>query len=442
MVLPTQTSAYRLLIVGAALLGALVVTHLSIQASHDFARGCSGLASAPVTFDPAAPAETSGCAEVTSTEYAYVLGVSNIAWGILFYVLVIGLRLAYVATGNDRLRIASFALSTVGLLYAAYLVYLLFGVIGTLCALCLTSHVITLVLFALHVMEHRRLATPAADSRREPAPRTGVAALRPYAPLLGIFLVLVVADVALARRSTAEAPQAASLGLNGAPGVAPINGAAIVGTATDPAAVCTFDPNIAPIADLSPFTSGPFEGSADADAVTVVEIFDPNCPHCRDLAEVLEPLKAELADRARFYTVAYPLREQSVAQVIALNLAQREGKYQPLVDEMFRRQDNTWGMSLPELVTTLNAVGMDGAAFQAQIEDNAKLQPLLTEVQNNATAVGDAFKSRDGGISTPRVAIGNRVILGTPQAYTADCFKELIAQARGAAAPPQAVGGQ
>ena len=442
MALPTQTSALRLLIVAAALLGALVVTHLGLQASQNFARGCSGLAGAPVTLDPTAPAETSGCAEVTSTEYAYVLGVSNIAWGTLFYVLLIGLRLAYVATANDTVRLASFGVSTVGLLYAAYLVYLLFGVIGTVCALCLTSHVITLVLFGLHVMEHRRLATPAADPRRAPAPRSGLAALRPYVPLVAVFAVLVIADVALARRSTAEASPAASLGLNGTPPAAPINGAALAGTATDPAAVCTFDPNIAPIADLSPFTSGPFEGSADDDAVTVVEIFDPNCPHCRDLAEVLEPLKAELADQARFYTVAYPLREQSVAQVIALNLAQREGKYQQLVEEMFRRQDNTWGMSLPELVTTLNAVGMDGAAFQAQIEDNAKLQPLLTEVQNNATAVGDAFKSRDGGISTPRVAIGNRVILGTPQAYTPDCFKELIAQARDGAAAPQAVGGQ
>ena len=177
--------------------------------------------------------------------------------------------------------------------------------------------------------------------------------------------------------------------------------------------------------------------------MTVVEIFDPNCPHCRDLAEVLEPLKTELADRARFYTVAYPLREQSVAQVIALNLAQREGKYQQLVAEMFRRQDKHVGYVAAGARHDAQR-GRHGRPRPSRRRSRTtpSSKPLLTEVQNNATAVGDAFKSRDGGISTPRVAIGNRVILGTPQAYTSDCFKELIAQARDGAAAPQAVEGQ
>ena len=193
---------------------------------------------------------------------------------------------------------------------------------------------------------------------------------------------------------------------------------------------CGYDPDIEPIANMAPFTTGPYTGSADDNAVQIVEIFDPNCPHCRDLADVLEPIEAAEAGRARFYSVPYPLRPQSVAQVIALKVAQRDGKFLPLMAEMFRRQDQTWGMSVPELVQTLDAVGMDGAAFQAMLEDQAQLQPLLTQVQADAAAVGTAFASHDGGISTPRLAIDGRVVKFT--SYTPECFAQLITDAAAA----------
>ena len=362
-------------------------------------------------------------------------------WGLLFYGLVVALRLGYAATGQDRIRLASFALSAVGVLYAGYLVFVQAAEIGAFCALCMTSHALTLVLFVLHALEHRGVSAPAEDSprRRAPAAARGLSALRPYAPALGVFAVLLAADVALAGQADAAPDATPTPNLSGAAagaaaGAADPNPTALTGAvpaATGPSAACQFDPNIDPIADLSPFTSGPFTGSADPDAVTVVEIFDPNCPHCRDLAEALEPVKAALAGEARFYTVAYPLRQQSVAQVIALNEAQRAGTYQALVDEMFRRQDATWGMSMPELQTALNAVGMDGAAFDAKLQNTATLQPLLEQVQRNAEAVAAAFASRDGGISTPRVAVGNRVILGSNEAFTEECFRQFVAEARG-----------
>ncbi|HEX8386749.1 MAG TPA: vitamin K epoxide reductase family protein [Rubricoccaceae bacterium] len=430
MALPPQTSTLRLLLVGAALLGFLVVTHLGLQASNDFANGCSGIAGAPVAYDPTAPTETSGCEEVTSSVYSTFLGVSQIAWGLLFYGLLAALRLAYVATADDRVRLASFALSAVGVLYAAYLVYLQVAEIGAFCALCLTSSTLVLVLFVLHFLEHRRLRSGAAGApRRAASPdRRGLAALRPYAPILGLFAVLMGADVALANRSDADAPAVPprQLTTNGVP-TAQIGAPA--GPVGDVAASCQFDPNVAPIADLSQFTTGPFKGSSDEGAVPVIEIFDPNCPHCRDLAEVLGPIVEAESGRARFYYVAYPLRQESIGQVIALKEAQREGKYFELIDEMFRRLDQSWGMSIPELVASLDAVGMDGAAFQAMLQDEARLQPLLTQVQADAAAVGAAFASADGGISTPRVAVGNRVILATPQAFTPDCFAEFISQA-------------
>ena len=432
MALPTQTSALRLLIVAAALLGALVVTHLGLQARADFANGCSGLATAPVTYDPSAPTETSGCAAVTQSAYATTFGVSQITWGFVFYGLLVALRLGYAATTDDRLRLAAFAVNAVGLGFAAYLIYVMAFRLEAFCALCLTSHAVTLTLLVLHFLENRRLrSASAAPAPRRVAESRGLAALRPYAPIVGLFALLIGADVALAGRGLAEPaePQAAVT----TPPVLPADGRLIGDTtAVASAGSCTFDPTVAPIADMTPFTNGPFTGSPADDAVVVVEVFDPNCPHCRDLHEVTGPIAEAEAGRARFYHVAYPLRPQSVAQVIALKVAQREGKYAELVDEMFRRQDQTWGMTVPELVATLNAVGMDGAAFQAMLEDQAVLQPLLAQVQADAAAVGAAFASADGGISTPRVAIGGRVIAPAVQSYTADCFAEFITQAAAA----------
>ncbi len=438
MALPTQTALVRLLIVAAALGGLLVVTHLQLQANNGFANGCSGLASAPVTYDPSAPAEVVGCAEVTQGAYGTQFGVSNIVWGFVFYGFLALVRLAYAATGDDRLRRAAFGVSGIGVLYAAYLVYIQAAVIHQFCVLCLISSTFVLTLFVLHLLESRRLAAPAGaeakPSRR--APRAASPTLRPYAPLLGAFLLLVGADIVLASNSDA-APATPDTEASASP-LAPGTVAA-AGQPGDPAqplavtaggATCGFDPDIAPIADLTPFTSGPYVGSPDETAVKVVEIFDPNCPHCRDLGEVLEPIEAAEAGRARFYSVAYPLRQQSVAQVIALKIAQREGKFFELMHEMFDRQDQMWGMTVPELVSTLDAVGMNGAAFQATLENEATLQPLLTQVQADAAAVGTAFASRDGGISTPRVAIGGRVVL--PTAYTAECFAQLIGEAAAA----------
>ena len=436
MALPAQTALLRLLIVAAALCGAFVVTHLKLQERNGFANGCTGLAAAPVTYDPTAPAETVGCAEVTQGAYGKQFGVSNITWGFVFYGLMILLRLAYSATADDRLRLAGLGLAGVGVLYAAYLVYIQAAVIHQFCALCLTSSTFVLTLLVLHLLEARRISQPSmptAASRRAPAPRRGLKALRPYAPILGAFALLVIADVAWASRSEAAAPAAeAAAGPLGSGALPPATGAAaaLTGATAAPAETCGFDPTIAPIADMAPFTTGPFEGSPDASAVTVVEIFDPNCPHCRDLAEILAPIKVTEAARARFYVVPYPLREQSVAQVVALKAAEREGKFAALVEEMFRRQDQNWGMPLPELVATLDAVGMDGAAFQTTLQNPTALQPLLAQVQASAAAVGTAFASRDGGISTPRVAVGNRVVLGT--SFTPDCMARLIGEAAAA----------
>ena len=424
MALPARTQTLRYLLVAASLLGVLLVTHIALQESvNDFAYGCSGVAGG-------GEADT-GCGDVTSSAWATVpgLGVKQTTMGFLFYGLMALLRLGYVVVRDDKMRLGAFALSTVGVAYSAFLVFLQATQIGAFCILCLGSALLTLVLFLLHMTEHRRLGAAISDApaRRAKAERTGLAALRPYAPILGAFLVLLVADVVLASSAPdAEAAETAAAAPGGPPGAA--LAAATPQPQPPPAAGCAYDPNLATIDDLSAFTGGPFLGNPDA-PVTIVEIFDPNCPHCRDLKEELEPFVQANLDRVRFYPVAYPLRTQSVGQVVALTLAQREGKYLELIDEMFRRQDQTWGMSMLELEQAVEAVGMNPATVRGTLEDQAQLQPILEGIQSGSQAVAAAFALPDGGISVPKVAINGRVLAPTYESYSAPCFEEFVANA-------------
>lgn len=429
MALPAQTRTLRLAIVAVALFGVLLVTHLTLQQTvNNFAFGCSGVVGGDAAAD-------SGCADVTSSRWATLFGVSQTTLGFLFYGLMALLRLAYAVRRDDRLRLGAFALSGIGVAYSAFLVFLQATQIGSFCALCMGSALTTLILFLLHVTEHRRLRSvataPVRTARSEP---TGLAALRPYAPLLGLFVLLLGADVVLARSGAETAtPEGAPASLTAA--ATPGGATPAAATPTGPGA-CAFDPATAPISDTSPFTTGPFIGNPDA-TVEVIELFDPNCPHCKDLMAVLEPVIEANRDRVRFYPVAYPLRNESVGQVAALALAQREGKYFDLIEEMFRRQDRTWGMTMPEIEAAVQAVGMDPAVVRGTLSDQTRLQPMLEAIQAQGQAVATAFATADGGISVPKVAVNGRVLASTYESYSPTCLQQFIDDAASAASTPE-----
>lgn len=418
MPLPVQTTLLRRLIFGASLFGILVVAHLALQKASGFASGCSGLAG--VIGGDGLTGETAGCQAVTESIYADFLGISNIVWGLLFYGLMAALRLGYVALGTDTLRKAAFGLASVGLLYTGYLVYLQVAEIGAFCVLCMTSAATVLALFGLHLAEHRRVASapPVEDARRRAQPKPSWA--KAHGAIAAAFVVLLIADVSLSSRAAAEVRDDPARSFGEITAEAQARAAAEQGAGT-----CDYKPDA--IEDLTRFTSAPFLGPEDAEIVAI-EVFDPNCPHCKTLANTIDPL-AEARGDIKVHYVPYPLRQNSVGQVVALKLAEREGKFMALLHEMFERQDNTWGMSLDELLATVQAVGMDPEAMRSALEDQATLQPILNQIQLDATAVETAFADADGSMSTPRLAIGNRVVTGTTASFSNRCLNEYFDKA-------------
>ncbi len=432
---PARRSPLAILIFVLALLGVLDVVNIHFQKEAGFANGCTGAES----FDPSAAlsgGSAAGCATVTASEYASVAGIDNVVLGLIFYGLVVALRLAYAATGNDRLRLASFGVVAVGFVYELWLVYIQAFVLHEFCTLCMISAGIVLLLLVTHVMEHTRARGAA------PAPRSG--ALRPYLVTLAVFAVALVGMTAVARSRADERPVTPPDDRGVVAETPPVNPAdtAVVRDVTP--ATCTYD--ALPPVDFDRLTAGlPALGDADA-PVSVVEIFDPNCPHCKHLYDLLHgtegtPGFVETHPQARFYYVPFPLWDFSLGQVAALRIAAEEGapRYFSLVDQLFARQGGQ-GMTLDQVVEAAAAAGVNGPNVRARLTDNAALQPMIEEMVAHREYVVSAVTA-DGRMSVPRVVINGRPVLPDPAlGYTADCLNTLISEAvsGGTQTPPVA----
>ncbi len=405
------------IIFGIALVGVFLVTDMYLE--QTFGRGC---------FSPEAANELT-CDDVFESGAGTFLGISNVLMGFLYYLLLAGLRYAYAAVKppqRENVRKASFAVVTLGFLYSAYLTYYQYFSAELAdvapCKLCLASALTTTILFILHIVEHRRSSGPTGS-------RTSFA-MKPFIAMAVIAAVAVLADVAYAKGLFGGEP-AAVADRTGFPSDSSLTTPQIDPATqiiiSDPALQCTYDPEYETIEGLEAFMDGPYLGDADA-PVRVVKVFDPNCPHCKDLHETLDLVAADRADKARIYYVAYPIWEHSFGQIQALRMAAGQGKFYPMLDLMFDRQQPQ-GLTLDQVVEIATAVGMDGTAFRSQIEDQAASQPLLADIMADRLAMAAIIANAEGGVSVPKLIIDNRMIQPTYESYSRDCLAYFIDQA-------------
>ena len=411
---PPDRYAYRpalnRLLFGLALLGVLVVVHLWIQQGRGFDQGCWGF-----NPDDAASAAAFDCAIVTESASGTLLGLSNVVWGLGFYLAVAALSAALAFAGPVRRRslgMGRAALIGGGFLYAMYLVYEQFFSIGELCALCLTSAAIATSLFVVQAIS---LFRPASVGQRRVRSEARPAY---YAALAALVLLLIGADVVYfnSLNVVAEAPTTAEA--RAVPtSQQPPTGALAVRTQDE----CGYSPEVPPVEDYEALVSfqDPVRGDPNA-PVTVVEYFDPNCPHCKTMHGILERVAAEHGDEARFYYVPFVLwpnpghPNYSLEQAEALLAAAQEGKYFEMLDRQFERQHGA--MPLDEIQEIAREVGMDVEKLTAQLQNDTFTQALLDRRQEVAAL---------GIRSTPTVLINGRVVA----TKTAACIGQLIEEA-------------
>ena len=406
------------IIFGLALLGVFLVTDMYLQEA--FGRGC---------FSPEAANELT-CDDVFESGAGTFFGISNVLMGLLFYLVLAALRFGHAVVNPPRretVRKASFALVTVGFLYSAYLTYYQYfsSELADVapCKLCLASALTTTVLFILHIVEHRRTTTSTASR--------GSLALKPFIAMAALAAVLIAADVAYAKGMFGGEPASANGEVTENPNDLALNSqetnpAALI-EITDPAMQCTYDPEYETLDGIEAFLDGPYLGEVGA-PVRVAKIFDPNCPHCKDLHETLEEVAENNGDKARFYYVAYPIWEHSFGQVQALRMATGQGKFFPMLNLMFARQQPN-GLTLDQVIEIAAEVGMDGPTFRDQIEDRGATQPILADIMADRLALAEIISDEEGRVSVPKLIVDGRMIQPTYASYTTTCLEYFVNQA-------------
>ena len=379
---------------GLSLLGVLDVVHLLIQKRRTFEDGCLGgsaFGGGPSIFD---------CAAVTTGTGSKLLGVPNTTWGLGFYGMVCVLTVAvfWVAPRvREWVHGARVGLLTGGIAYSAYLTYLQFGPLKALCLLCLGSALVTTLLFAGQVALLASSPTAPPNSMSSRLVKRQVAL---FVYLVAAAAVLVGTDLVYFDETSAAAPQARSASESAA------------------SAQCELDDSKTPLQDQGSSLVGfqdITEGS-NASGVTVVEYFDPNCPHCKDFHQVMKKVVEAHRDEVRFVYKPFPLRRTSLPEIQALYVAAQSDKFSEMLEAQYARQ-GPGGIVMKDLRAIAKEIGLDPNVLNKRLEQNEYRNQVL---QQRKQAV------KIGVDSTPTVLINGHFV----ESRTQECLNTFIEQAK------------
>ncbi|WP_263788980.1 vitamin K epoxide reductase family protein [Salinibacter grassmerensis] len=382
------------MVFGLSLLGILDVVHLLIQQERSFADGCLGgsaFGAGPSMFD---------CAAVTTGAGSTLLGVPNTIWGLAFYGMVGVLTIAVfwvVPRIRKWVHGARLGALTGGIAYSVYLAYLQIGPLDTLCLLCLGSSLITTFLFAGQVALLASSPTLPPDSMSSRLAKRQVAL---FAYLIAAAAVLVGADLVYFDETSAAAPQARSASGSAA------------------SAQCELDDSKTPLQDQGSSLVGfqdITEGSNES-GVTVVEYFDPNCPHCKDFHQVMKRVVDAHRDEVRFVYKPFPLRRSSLPEIQALYVAAQSDKFAEMLEAQYARQ-GPGGIGMGDLRTIAEEIDLDPGVLSERVEQNEYRDQVLQQ-RKRAVKVGVD--------STPTVLINGHFV----ESRTQECLNTFIEQAK------------
>ncbi len=397
----TLLSTYRPFIDQAlfalAIIGVIVTVHLWIQQGRGFDQGCWG-------FNPpsAEEAATFNCEAVVTSDAGKLLGISNVYWGMIFYVLlsVMGFLVAR-AKGVDVAKFKKIRAGMIGLgfLYSGYLVYVQTTSIGEYCALCLTSAAIMAIMFGIMLYDVFTSRSAAGQGDAEPS-------MQLYKILAGVAVVLIGADLLYFNNLAVEAPPTATAAATTA---AAAGGAGAV----DPADACQIDDRMPALSDYRSLLSSfdPVIGPEDA-AVTVIEFFDPNCPSCQRTHPVMKEIIAKYQDSVRFHLIPFPLRESSLPQIEALYVAKEQEKFFEMLDAQMAMQE-TRGLPVEQVRELAGILGLDVALLNNRWRSQLYRRVIL-EQREKISATGMS--------SVPSVLVNGQYVLQK----TPECLSQFI----------------
>ncbi len=230
-----------------------------------------------------------------------------------------------------------------------------------------------------------------------------------------LVLALIVADV-FYFKSVVGAPEAYPETQAEAAAQAPAP-AALPAAAPQPQADCGYDPDKpavldyqALIADTDPVLGNPNAG------VTIIEYFDPNCPHCKTLHSDMEATLMTYGDRIRLVYKPVALWAYSTVQGAALLAAVDDDRFPEMLDRQFARQQRG-GLSIEELKQIAAEIGLDPASLERRVGSGV-YDGLIQQNMEQAREIGLT--------GVPALLVNGRFVAGSSR--TADCLRVLIEQ--------------
>lgn len=393
------------LILWLALAGMILAIHLWIQKARDFDQGCLGLDTHALAWET-----DGGCREVGSLPASHLFGISNAAWGYLFYFALAALTFARGVAGSAwarRFHVIGEAAVAVAFAYSVRLVYEMVFVAESWCLLCLISAGLVTALAVLHVVLRWRGGwQPADEAARTAEFRVSVAALFAGAGLLVAVLVFVdrLGTRPLDRGSTGrtfERMMWESLPLY------------IDEERLHELRACRFDFS-GPVLRPGVFTGPQTEYLGNPRGPEVVVFFDPNCPHCSAYYTEYRRMAARYSDRARFTVVPLLLWRESARQAAALTLAERTGKYFELWQAMFDHSPgHTRSLTVEQIAALFSSLGLDTRELAARLAVAEKEIARLHRLEQRA-----------GLTRAPMLFVAGRLVWGGNR--SAECLGTLF----------------
>lgn len=381
------------LLFGLSLLGTLLVMHLYVQQTRGFTEGCFG-------FGAVDAASIFDCAAVTTGPGSELFGVSNLVWGFAFYgavaICTVGIFLVrpHLREWVQGLRTT---LLTGGVLYSGVLTYLQLGALEGICPLCLASTVIVTLLFGTQI------SVLAFSSSSVDTPMSARLVKRQVA--LFVYLIataVVLAGADLVSFAETQAPSEARPAVSASGGEDE----------------CQLDTSKEPVGDqggsLINFQDIT-KGSAES-GVTVIEFFDPNCPHCKDFHQIMKTIVEAHSDEVRFVYKPFALRRSSLPEIQALYVAAQSGKFTEMLEGQYARQNQS-GISMSDVRSIASEIGMDPDAVNNKVEQNEYREQVL-EIRKRAVKIGVD--------STPTVLVNGHFV----QTRSEECMSTFIEQAK------------
>lgn len=378
------------------ILGLLTTVHLYIMNERGFDRGCFGIETSQ-QFE-----ESFDCESVVQ-EGLVILGVSNITLGLFHYsILALCTIGAVINYKNDGLKLIKLRNGFIvfGFIYSVYLTIYQHTILEEYCALCLVSGVISFCLFILLFSSGfpKNISIPDKTNNKQ------------FFILLAIGAVIAGCDYyyfsTLDKINISDSSTEA---------LADSDNSTTNDIEFNPKD-CSFDDRKKAVSDFKHLISDyDIKYGNQNSAITLIEIFDPNCTHCKKLHPKMKKIIQEFEDIVLIVIKPNPLWSHSIIQIQALYIAHESGLFNEMLERQFELHTPGKGISLDQLLVISEEIGLDRELVETRIKIGHYVNQIMAENK----------KIKATGIkSAPTLLFNGKPIAG--KSRNSDCIGEFI----------------